>query len=715
MNRLKESASAYLKQHAQDPVHWQQWGAEAFDQARAENKPVFISIGYAACHWCHVMARESFRDLDVAQILNEHFVSIKVDREEHPQVDERYMSATQLMTGQGGWPMTVFALPDGQVFYAGTYFPPEPRNNQPSFSQLLASIIHVWDNRREQLEESAAKITAALKEENQLNQNILTAELPGPNVEELFGENLGWQQLAQIVPTLAKGEEKEHGGFGSANGPKFPPHPALNFLNTYTAAEFGIDEDGDQTLAQAFSDARSIASGLQQRLLDAMGSGALFDHGNGGFFRYTVDGAWQLPHFEKMLFDNAYLLQAYAEAALRSDNHFWTWITRTTAAWLIKDLQLAHGGFASSLEADSEVAGYKVEGGYYIYSDEQLAEAIAALNLPAELFEVRAGVPVPEAANFASELTGAKTLALKSIPDQNQLTQWAQLMKHLAAEREDDPTFLLPDRDEKIVAAWNGQAIIALTQAHLLAPEDSFLQAAAAAGDYLWNSHVLEDRLARTSFDGSASDVEGILADYTQTIRAFAALYRSTGDNQWFSRASKVEELLNARLVDDSVIREVASGDVQVKHLGALIEGEYWASPLDDTEPSGASRYVLARHEMNVLRGDSSAEDEHTTRLISFGLTSGTQVPTHLGGMLEAAVHKLRAPKTLLIRDVDAAEQIAAQRWACTHGYVPIVVTEADQAAPVAQQAAAVEAGPLLLRCTGMMCLAPVSSVSELN
>ncbi len=716
MNRLKDSASAYLKQHAQDPVHWQPWGVEAFEQAQREDKPVFISIGYAACHWCHVMARESFRDFEVAKILNEHFISIKVDREEHPQVDERYMSATQLMTGQGGWPMTVFALPDGQVFYAGTYFPPEPRNNQPSFSQLLSSITHVWENKKDQLVASAAKITAALKEENALNRSILTAELPGPNVAELFGENLGWNQLSQIVGKLAEGEEKRFGGFGSERGPKFPPHPTLAFLNAFLAAEFGIEEGGDQDQAAEFAQAREQASGLRDRLLDAMGTGAFYDHAYGGFFRYTVDGGWQLPHFEKMLFDNAYLLQAYAVAGDQADNTFWAKIARRTARWIIDDLQLSHGGFASSLEADSEVAGFHVEGGYYLYADQDVARVLVESGLDTELLALRGGVTVPESTAYAEELAGAKTLSLKRVPSEEEFSGWEQAMVTLAEERLADPTFLKPNRDEKVVAAWNAQTILALLAAHLRWPEEGFDAAALAAAQYLWDSHVQEDRLMRTSFDGVAAEVEGTLGDYVQVQRAFSALYRNTGDATWFDRAQTIEQLTHRRLVTDEVIREVAQDDVQLKLLSKLVDEDYWATPVDDTEPSAASRYVLAQHEMRLLRGESIDDNEHITRLVSFGLTSGIQVPSHLGGMLEASVRALTPGKTLLIRGQEHAQQLSAQRWAGRHGYLPIVVTEDGSAgAPVAEQAAAIEAGPLLLRCAGTVCLPPVASVAELD
>ena len=717
MNRLKDSASAYLKQHAQDPVHWQPWGAEAFDQAEREDKPVFISIGYAACHWCHVMARESFRDFEVAKTLNENFVSIKVDREEHPQVDERYMSATQLMTGQGGWPMTIFALPDGQVFFAGTYFPPEPRNNQPSFSQLLTSVHHAWVNKKDQLVASTAKISAALKEENALNRRILTAELPGPNVTELFGENLGWIQLGHIIAKLSAGEEQRFGGFGPERGPKFPPHPALAFLNAYLAADFGIEEGGDQEQAQAFATAREQATGLRDRLLDAMGTGAFYDHLNGGFFRYTVDGGWQLPHFEKMLFDNAYLLQAYASAALHTGNQFWAKIARHTAHWIVNELQLAHGGFASSLEADSEVAGFHVEGGYYIYSDKDLAQALGQLGLDTELLGLRNGVHVPEAADYAEELAGAKTVSLKRVPSEEEFTGWEAAMAKLAADREEDPTYLKPSRDEKVVAAWNGQSILALLEAHTLWPEEGFAQAALAAAEYLWNTHVGQDRLMRTSFSGEAAEVEGTLSDYVQTQRAFAALYRCTGQYHWFERAEAVDAMTHSRLITGGVIREVAKDDVQVKLLSKLVDEDYWASPVDDTEPSAVSRYVLAQWELALLRGVTTDDNEHVTRLISFGLTSGTEVPTHLGGVLEASVQTLQPGKTLLLRGLEQAEQVAAQRWAAQHGYLPIVIAEERSVgAPVAEQAAAMEqTGPLLLRCAGTVCLPPVATVSELS
>ncbi|WP_312178870.1 DUF255 domain-containing protein, partial [Arthrobacter sp.] len=394
--RLRDQASAYLRQHADNPVDWWPFGDEAFAEARRRDVPVFISIGYAACHWCHVMAHESFEHADLAQTLNENFVSIKVDREERPDVDSAYMAATQALTGQGGWPMSVFTLPDGRTFYAGTYFPPQPLQGTPSFRQVLDAVLSAWTQRRSEVEQSAAQIAAHLAAGQLANRHLL-----GPLVGDTVPgtpDTGGWaaDSLSAAVVTLSESEDTDFGGFGGA--PKFPPSPLLRFL-----------------LAHAHSGAPTAhaAAGLAARTLTAMALGGLYDQVEGGFARYTVDRRWQVPHFEKMLYDNAQLLRLYAHYSRteRDPDHrgLALRITRETAQWLTSRMLLPGGAFASSLDADTVVNGRRVEGATYVFTRSELEDALGAASPALDLLEL-------DSDDGASHRLPGSTLRLAGVP-----------------------------------------------------------------------------------------------------------------------------------------------------------------------------------------------------------------------------------------------------------------------------------------------------------
>jgi uncharacterized protein len=427
-NRLASATSPYLQQHRDNPVDWWEWGPEAFEEARRRHVPVLLSIGYAACHWCHVMAHESFEDPATAAVMNENFVSIKVDREERPDVDAVYMQATTAMTGQGGWPMTCVLDHDANPFFAGTYFPDRPRHGQPSFRQVLAAIAEAWRDRPEEVR----RVAGSLREH--LNQQAAAAA--GPIDAEV---------LDAAVRTLAREFDEAAGGFGTA--PKFPPSMVLEFLRRQVGPSGG--------------EARRMLDAT----LEAMARGGIHDQLGGGFARYATDRFWVVPHFEKMLYDNALLLGLYARWGTELGDR----VARGTADFLLRELRTAEGGFASALDADSE----GVEGRFYAWTPAQLVEALGEDDgrWAAEVFEVT------EEGAFEH---GSSTLQLLRDPDGADAARLVDVRARLLAARANR---VRPARDDKVVAAWNGLAITGLCDAGVLLEEPAYVTAAVVAGD----------------------------------------------------------------------------------------------------------------------------------------------------------------------------------------------------------------------------------------
>ena len=531
-NRLAQSTSPYLLQHADNPVDWWEWGEDAFDEARRRNVPIFLSIGYSACHWCHVMAHESFEDDQTAALMNELYVCIKVDREERPDVDSIYMDATVAMTGQGGWPMSVFLDHEARPFYAGTYFPPQPRHGLPSFPQILTALSEAWTDRYDDVVRSGVRITEALS-----SRVIRLPEVPA-----------GRWEMDAAVESLARDVDREWGGFGGA--PKFPPSMVLEFLLRYHALT-----DDPTSLAMA------------ERTLEAMARGGLYDQLGGGFARYSVDREWVVPHFEKMLYDNALLLRVYAHWWRLTGSPLAERVVRETAAFLVREMRTPEGGFAAALDADSD----GVEGAFYAWSPEQLAAVLGEDDgrWAADLLSV-----TPEG-TFEH---GLSTLQMLSDPDDDD--RWASVRSRLGAAREHR---VRPGRDDKVVAAWNGLAIAALAEAGALFEVEEWVEAAVGAADLLVAIHLGandDDRLVRTSRDGRAGQTDGVLDDYGDVADAFQTLFQVTGEDAWLVLAGMLL-------------------DVAIQHFGDEDGGFYDtaddAAPLirrprdaqDNAEPSG--------------------------------------------------------------------------------------------------------------------------------
>src|SRR5215213_2882805 len=496
-NHLSGSTSPYLLQHADNPVDWREWGEEAFAEARRLDRPVLLSVGYAACHWCHVMAHESFEDDATAAQMNAGFVCVKVDREERPDVDSVYMTATQAMTGQGGWPMTVFTTPDGEPFYCGTYFPPRPVHGMPAFRQVLAAVSEAWAGRRAELEAAGAQIVGAISARLDLGA-------PAPLTADV---------LDAAVAGLASTFDEETAGFGGA--PKFPPSMVLEFLLRH-AARTG---DGE-------------ALRMARATLEAMARGGIYDQLAGGFARYSVDAGWVVPHFEKMLYDNALLLRVYAHWWRATGAPLAHRVVTETAGWMLRELRTEAGGFASALDADSEGR----EGAFYVWTPAELDDVLGADDgaWAAEVFTVT------DAGTFEH---GSSVLQLLDDPPPGDAERFADVRARLLAARETRPR---PGRDDKVVSGWNGLAVAALAEAGALLDRPDWVDAAVAAASLLTEVHRRPgtggggDRLVRTSRDGAAGAAPGVLEDYADVAEGFLALWSVTGDPRWWRSAERL-------------------------------------------------------------------------------------------------------------------------------------------------------------------------------
>jgi uncharacterized protein YyaL (SSP411 family) len=569
-NRLAEESSPYLLQHAENPVDWRPWSAEAFDEARRRDVPVLLSIGYSACHWCHVMERESFEDPATAELMNESFVNIKVDREERPDIDSVYMKAVQAMTGQGGWPLTAFLTSEGEPFFGGTYFPPEPRPNMPSFRQILESIRSAYDERREEIVRNAAEL-------KELMEKSSAERAEGPVTQE--GEALtGPALLDHSFRFLASRFDPTYGGFGGA--PKFPQPVTLEFALRVHARTGNLE-----------------ALEIVTRTLSAMARGGIHDHLAGGFHRYSVDARWLVPHFEKMLYDNALLGRLYLNAYQVTGDPELRWVAEGTLEHLLTDMRAPEGGFYSALDADSEGE----EGTFYIWTP---AEVRALLDKEtADLF-MRC-YDVSEAGNFeksnilhllhdlgaVAKREGVRLEALR------ELLQDARRIL-LEARKLREPPF----RDEKILASWNGMAIRALAEAGGALNQPRFLEAAVSGLDFLLGSMREGDRLRRSYKDGTAR-IDAFLEDYGGVGNAILSVYEATLEPRWLKEAAWItERVVDLFWDDDDGIFHDGPKDGEVLTVRAR-------DLMDNATPSGNSLAVELLIRSAHLYGDDHHRD----------------------------------------------------------------------------------------------------------
>ncbi|TCN54897.1 hypothetical protein EV641_104162 [Rhodococcus sp. SMB37] len=656
-NRLAESLSPYLRQHADNPVHWQEWGDDALAEARDRDVPILLSVGYAACHWCHVMAHESFEDDATAAVMNADFVCIKVDREERPDIDAVYMNATVAMTGQGGWPMTCFLTPDGRPFYCGTYYPSVPRGGMPSFTQLLGAITDTWRNRRDDVAKAAAAIVAELERSS--------GGLP-PGTRAVDPE-----LLDSAASTAADDEDKVHGGFGGA--PKFP---ASNLLE-------GLLRGYERTGA-------AETLGLAERTAAAMARGGIHDQLGGGFARYSVDSGWVVPHFEKMLYDNALLLRAYAHLARITDEPLPRRVTEGIVEFLLRDLRTDEGCFASALDADTD----GVEGLTYAWTPQQLVDVLGDEDgaWAAELFAVT------DAGTFEA---GASVLQLPTDPDDQVRSDSVRV--RLFAARLARPQ---PGRDDKVVTAWNALAITGLVEAGLTSGRPDWVDAAAACARALLSSHLVDGRLRRASLGGSVGAPAGVLEDHGALITALLALYQATGDARWLDPA---------RQLADTALTHFADPDRPGSWFDTAHDAQQLVArprdPVDGATPSGAALITEAMLTLAAAVDDGARYAEAAHAALSAASLLLERAPRASGHWLTVAEAAVRGPLQVVV--VGGGELLEVARREAPGG--SLVVGGAPESSALFIDRPLVDGAPAAYVCRGFVCDRPVTSARDLS
>ncbi|MTE20766.1 DUF255 domain-containing protein [Streptomyces sp. TRM43335] len=671
-NRLAAQTSPYLLQHADNPVDWWPWGPEAFEEARRRDVPVLLSVGYSSCHWCHVMAEESFEDEATADYLNAHFVSVKVDREERPDVDAVYMEAVQAATGHGGWPMTVFLTPDGEPFYFGTYFPPAPRGGMPAFRQVLEGVHAAWSDRREEVDRVAGRIVDELAGRSIGYGDDTAARPPGP--EELGAALLG----------LTREFDPRHGGFGAA--PKFPPSMVLEFLLRHHA------RTGSEGALQ-----------MVEATCEAMARGGIHDQLGGGFARYSVDEKWIVPHFEKMLYDNALLCRVYAHLWRADGSERARRVALDTADFMVRELRTAQGGFASALDADSDDGtGRHREGAYYVWTPAQLREVLGEEDaaLAAEHFGVTREGTFEE---------GASVLRLPDTEGPVDAERIESVRRRLLAAREERPR---PDRDDKVVAAWNGLAIAALAETGAYFDRPDLVEAATAAADLLLAVHLdTGGRLARTSRDGTAGSGAGVLEDYGDVAEGFLALYSVTGETCWLELAGTLlDTVLDRFAAADGTLYDTADDAER------LIRRPQ--DPTDNATPSGWTAAAAALLSYAALTG-SVRHREAAERALGVVRALAPRVPRFTGWGLAAAEAALDGPREIAV--VGPAEDPATavlHRTALLAGAPGAVVAVgepgAEEAGPLLRDRPLRAGRPAAYVCRHFVCDAPTADPERL-
>jgi uncharacterized protein len=661
-DRLRDATSPYLLQHADNPVDWWQWGDDAFAEANRRDVPVLLSVGYSACHWCHVMAHESFEDEATAALMNELVVPIKVDREERPDVDAVYMTATQAMTGQGGWPMTVFLTPDREPFYCGTYYPRE------HFRQLLAAVAKAWQENRDAVADQAGKVAAALAS--------TAGQRPPGGISEAALADLG----DAAVGALAKRYDARRGGFGGA--PKFPPSTTLEFL-LRTSARAAADRP-------AAGRAVEMAAGT----LEAMARGGIYDQLGGGFARYSVDADWVVPHFEKMLYDNAQLASAYAHWWRRSGGELPRRVAEQTCDWMIADLRTGEGGFASALDADSDGQ----EGVFYVWTPQELTSVLGEDDgaHAAELFAVT------PAGTFEH---GSSVLQLPADPASED--RYQQIRSALLAARS---SRVWPGRDDKVVAAWNGLAISALAEAGLLFGRPDYVEAAEGAAGLLARVHTGGGRLARTSMRGAAGRSAGVLEDYAAVAAGYLALAGVTGSGRWVALAGELLETALERFRDSGGgFYDTADDSERLIYRPA--------DPGDGPTPSGTFAIAGALLSYAALTGSARHREAAAGALGTLGDVA-SRYPSAAGWGLAVAEAFLAGPDEIAVvgpPDDDRTRELhAAAALGATPGAVLVLGNGDETGVPLLAGRSLVQGRPAAYVCRNFACRLPVTSADEL-
>jgi hypothetical protein len=648
-NRLAASPSPYLQQHAENPVDWWPWSDEAFAEAQRRDVPILLSVGYAACHWCHVMAHDSFERSDVAAVMNEHFVNVKVDREERPDVDAVYMQATTALTGQGGWPMTCLLTPDGAPFFAGTFFP------RAQFLRLLAAASETWREHPDDVRLAGARIVAALSP-----RQSITGDGPPDRTH-----------LDRAAAVLATEFDGSRGGFGGA--PKFPPSMVLEFLLRH-------HERTDEP----------ISLSMVGTTCEAMARGGIYDQLAGGFARYSVDAGWVVPHFEKMLYDNALLLRVYLHWWRRTGSALAERIARETADFLLLDLQTPDGGFASALDADTD----GVEGLTYIWTPAELSDVLGTDGPAAEAL-----FGVTREGTFEH---GASTLRLPADPEDP--ARWMDMRRRLLAARRQRAQ---PARDDKVVTAWNGLALAALAEAGVLLDRPVYLTAAVRCADLLIERHLVGGRLRRVSRDGRVGEALGVAEDYGDLAEGLLALHQATGSADYLRVAGSLLDTAVERFGDGRGGFYDTADDAE-----ALIQRPQ--DPTDNATPSGSSALAGALLTSAALTG-SLVHRQSAQSALGIVAAVGVEQPRFLGWALAVAEALVSGPvEVAIVGEPSGALRDVA--WRLRPPGAVVVSGEPDAPdIPLLADRPTIDGRPAAYVCRGMVCDAPVTDVEALR
>ena len=628
MNRLADASSPYLLQHAENPVDWHPWGEEAFAVARADDRPLLVSVGYSACHWCHVMAHESFESAATAALMNEHFVNVKVDREERPDVDALYMDATVSMTGQGGWPMTVFLTPAGEPFYAGTYFPPEPRHGMPSFPQLLVAVAEAWRTQRADIVGQARRLVEAVGNSARLEPSTepLTAAL-----------------LADAERGIARTFDRSNGGFGRA--PKFPPASVLEFLLRKGSPE---------------------AMEMVMKTLDAMAAGGMHDLVGGGFHRYSVDDRWLVPHFEKMLYDNALLAPAYLHAWVVTGEPRYRQVVEETLDYVLRELRLEGGGVASAEDADTD----GVEGLTYTWEPGEV---------PADLLQPFEHGRLIVRGDLDPDLR-AELLATRALREQ-------------------------PFRDDKAIASWNGLALAALAEAGYRFERADWLEAAHGIAEFLLGRLSTEDGRLLRSWRAGRTSGAGYLDDYANVAHGLIELHMATGETRWLEEAHRLALLAIELFGDDE-----NGGFFLAPRDGEALVAR--TKDLDDNPlPSGNSMLAHVLLRLARIWGDDELE-RRAVRVLRLVAPALTRAPTAFGWALCALDLYLSPPRELAI--VGGVDSPVARAALAPFQPATVVAVGPSESIPLLVGKTLVDSQPAVYVCERFACQAPVTDPKEL-
>ncbi len=659
-NRLAQETSPYLLQHRDNPVDWYPWGEEAMARAREEDRPILLSVGYSACHWCHVMERESFEDRETAEYMNAHFVNVKVDREERPDVDAIYMEAVQAMTGRGGWPMTVFLDPDGVPFYGGTYFPPDESRGMPSFRMVMEAVLDAFERRREEIVERAGSVRASLDAASRLE--------PDPALPDAA-------ELREAISTLVGHADRRHGGFGGA--PKFPPACALELL--LTRGETAVVEE----------------------TLDAMLAGGIYDHLGGGFARYSVDAVWLVPHFEKMLYDNALLARAYLHGWQRLGHERYRRVCEETLDWMLAEMRGPEGGFYSALDADSE----GVEGRFYVWTPDQIRKVLAEAEDGdvADAEALLAYYGVSERGNFE----GSNILHLAGGAEAEPPAGLQAARRALYAARAQRTW---PGLDDKRLAAWNALAIAALAEAGAVLHRSDYLDAARECAAFvLGELRDSEGHLLRTYKDGDAR-LNAYLEDHAFLLEALLTLYEASFEPRWYAAAEQTAEAMLTRFGDPERGGFFATSSdheqliVRRKELG------------DHPIPAGNSSAALGLLRLAALSGERRYAEagEGVLRLLA---RTAVRHPDSFAHLLRALDFWLEPTREVaLVGPTEGVDDLAASVRADFRPRLVLAAgPEGSAEPPLLRDRTPVEGRAAAYVCENFACELPVTSAQELS